>query len=90
MDRSRFLPGHAGTPEIREAVRSQIVAYGRTASLDIAQELEVPHATVVRVLQRFAAVGGLRLLPSLTRSGAVVVAPGSLTTRFRDLSVPLW
>jgi hypothetical protein len=79
-----------GTPEIREAVRSQIVAYGRVASPVIAAELDLPHATVVRVLHRFAAVGALALVTSPTGDDAVEVVPGSLTARFRDLAKPLW
>ena len=90
MDRSRVLPGHAGTPELRAAVRAQIVAEGRTASLDIAAELGVPHPTVVRVLRRFAAVGALRLAPSPTHPEAAVVVHGSPTPRFRDPSRSLW
>jgi hypothetical protein len=90
MDGRRVLPGHAGTPELREAVRSQIVAYGHTSSAAIAADLDVPHATVVRILQRFAAVGALALVASPTRPDAVEVVPGSPTARFRDLSAPLW
>jgi hypothetical protein len=90
MDGARHRPSNVGTPEIREAVRSQIVAYGRTASPAIAAELDVPHATVVRVLHRFAAVGALDLVASPTGADAVAVVPESLSDRFRDLSAPLW
>ena len=89
-DRSRVLPGHAGTPELREAVRAQIVMHRLTASLDIAAELQVPHATVVLVLRRYEAAGALGLAPSRTHADAVVVLSGSLTPRFRDLSLSLW
>jgi hypothetical protein len=90
MGRSRDLPSHVGTPEIREAVRSQVVVHGHTDSRAIAAELDVPHATVVRVLQRFAAVGALALVGPSVPLGPVQVVTGSLTPRFRDLSAPLW
>jgi hypothetical protein len=86
---ARVIPGHAGTPEIWEAVRSQVVGHGYTDSLAIAAELDVPHATVVRVLQRFAAVGALALGGSLSEVGPVEVVAGSVTARFRNLSAPL-
>jgi hypothetical protein len=78
------------TPETREAVRSQIVNQGLAVSADIAAALDLRHATVVRILQRFAAVGALSLEASSTGSDGVVVAADSLTDRFRDLSSPLW
>ena len=90
MGEKRFLPGHVGTPEIREAVRAQVVTHGLTDSRDIAAELQIPHATVVRVLQRFAAVGALRLGRPSTAGDAVKFVPESLSARFRDLSLPLW
>ncbi len=90
MDARRFLPGHIGTPEIREAVRSQIVAYGLTSSMEIAAELDLPHATVVRVLRRFEEVGALDLAPSPTEADVVEVLVDSLSPRFRDLSLALW
>jgi hypothetical protein len=79
-----------GTPELREAVRSQIVAHGLTSSLDISVALGVPHGGVVRVLRRFEVVGALALVSSPTKASAVEVVPGSPTTRFRDLAAPLW
>jgi hypothetical protein len=79
------------TPELREAVRAQIVTHGLVDSRAIAAELDVRHATVVRLLQRFAAVGALALVPAPTATiGAVAVVPGSLSDRFRDLTAPLW
>jgi len=90
MGRTRGLPSNVGTPETREAVRSQVVCHGRTDSRAIAAELDVPHATVVRVLQRFAAVGVLALVGPIAHLGPVRVMTGSLTVRFRDLSAPLW
>jgi len=90
MDLPRSVPGHGGTAAIREAVRSQIVGHGLASSIAIAAELDLRHATVVRVLQRFAAVGALALAPSPTRTDAVEVVPGSLADRFRNTSVPLW
>ena len=48
-----------GTPELREAVRAQIVGGGLASSTTIAAELGVPHAVVVRVLRRFVAVRAL-------------------------------
>jgi hypothetical protein len=89
MDERRLLPGNVATPEAREAVRSQIVAHGLTTSGAIAAELDVPHATVVRVLQRFAAVGALALEGPVPPGAPVEVVPGSLSARFRDLSAPL-
>ncbi|MEA2512129.1 MAG: hypothetical protein QOJ59_1616 [Thermomicrobiales bacterium] len=90
MDRLRFIPGSITTPEIRAAVRSQIVGHGRRSSSDIARELGVPHATVVRTLQRFQAVGALRLTLAGTRNDTVVVGVDTLTVRFRDMSCSLW
>jgi hypothetical protein len=58
MNRVRVVPGHGGSPALRGAARSQIVAHGLVASEDIAAELAVPHATVVRVLQTNRYGGG--------------------------------
>jgi hypothetical protein len=90
MGRVRFHASNVGTPEIREAVRTQIVGHGQTGSAEIARELDVPHATVVRVLQRFAAVGALVIEGPTAPGGQVEVVPNSPTARFRDLSAPLW
>jgi hypothetical protein len=90
MDRLRSRPSNAGTPELREAVRAQIVRHGHTSSRAIALVLDVPHATVVRILQRFMAVGPLRLAPPPAHADGVVVLSGSLTPRFRDPSLSLW
>jgi hypothetical protein len=90
VGRSRVHPSNVGTPETREAVRTQLVDHGHTASGAIAAELDLPHATVVRVLQRFAAVGALALEGPTVPGGPVEVVPGSLTARFRNLSAPLW
>ena len=90
MGRLRVHPSNVATPEIREAVRTQIVEHGHVSSRTIAAELDLPHATVVRVLQRFAAVGALAVEGPVVMGGPVEVVPGSLTARFRNLSVPLW
>ena len=90
MGHMRIHASNVGTPEIREAVRTQIVHHGHTASAEIAAELDLPHATVVRVLQRFAAVGALSLDGPNLPGGSVEVVPNSATARFRDLSSPLW
>jgi DNA-binding IclR family transcriptional regulator len=75
---------------MREAVRSQIVGQGEVSSVAIAAALDLPHATVARILQRFAAVGCLRLVGPFDGTGRVEVAAGSLSERFRNLSLPLW
>ena len=90
MGHMRIHASNVGTPEIREAVRTQIVGHGYTASNEIAAELDLPHSTVVRVLQRFAAVGALTLHGPHAPGGTVEVVPDSPTARFRDLSSPLW
>jgi transposase len=79
-----------GTPEMREAVRSQIVAHGLSSSEAIAAALGVPHGVVVRMLRRFEAVGALALTGPTVAGGPVEVVPGSLSARFRDLAAPLW
>lgn len=86
----RVHVSNVATPEIREAVRTQIIGHGYTASAEIAAELDIPHSTVVRVLQRFAAVGALAIDGPTGPSGSVDVVPNSPTARFRDLSSPLW
>jgi hypothetical protein len=90
MDGRRFPPSYVGTPEIREAVRAQIVTHGLVDSGAIAAELGVRHGTVVRILRRFAAVGALALTASPTEADAVAVVPDSPSARFRDLAAPLW
>jgi hypothetical protein len=90
MDKRRVLARNVATPEIREAVRSQIVVHGLASSAAIAAELDVPHPTVVRVLRRFAAVGALALDGPADTTGPVAVVLDSQTARFRDLSIPLW
>lgn len=90
MGRLPVYPSNVATPETREAVRAQIVEHGRVSSRTIAAELDLPHATVVRVLQRFAAVGAFALEGPIVMGGPVEVIPGSLTARFRNLSTPLW
>jgi hypothetical protein len=90
MGHMRIHASNVGTPEIREAVRTQIVAHGYTASTAIAAELDLPHPTVVRVMQRFAAVGALTLDGPNAPGGTVEVVPNSPSARFRDLSSPLW
>jgi hypothetical protein len=90
MGRSRVHPSNVGTPETREAVRTQLVDHGHTSSREIAAELDLPHATVVRILQRFAAVGALSLDGPIAPGEPVAILPGSLSERFRNLSSPLW
>jgi hypothetical protein len=89
MNRARRLPGHVGSPEARGGVRSQVVGHGQRASLAIAAELDLPHATVVRILQRFAASDCLRLADPPEAGGTVRIAHGSLSARFADLSFPV-
>jgi hypothetical protein len=79
-----------GTPEVREAVRTQIVGHDRTGITEIASELDLSHPTVVRVLQLFAAVGALTPDEPTGPIGTVAVVPICPTARFRDLSSPLW
>lgn len=79
-----------GTPEMREAVRQQIVVNGLHTSEDIATALDLRHALVVRMLERFEAVGALRVRSIDKRSDAVVIDPSSLSARFQDLAIPLW
>jgi hypothetical protein len=83
-------PPNVGTPEVREAVRSQLVGRGLGSSRAIAAELGVPHETVARILRRFEALGCLRLAAPSASDGGPTVEPGSLSDRFRDLSLPLW
>jgi hypothetical protein len=90
MDERRFRPSNVATPEIREAIRSQVVTHGRLSSAAIAAELELPHPTVVRVLQRFAAVGALALDGPSAPGAPVEVVADSLSARFRDLALALW
>jgi len=90
MVRPRAGGSNVGTPELREAVRAQVVTHGRAGSPAIAAELGERHWRVARVLRRFAAVGALALVRTGGAPDAVAVVPGSLSARFRDLSVPLW
>jgi hypothetical protein len=90
MDRPKRPPADAATPELRAAVRSQIVGHGETSSAAIAAALALPHATVVRILPRFEAVGCLILARPSDQAGAVRIVPGTLTPRFRDPARPLW
>ena len=78
------------TPEMREAVRAQIVVAGLRTSHEIASALDLRHTLVVRMLERFAAVGAVRVMPEDNRSDSVMVDAYSLSERFRDLDVPLW
>jgi hypothetical protein len=89
MDGQRGFGGR-GDPALRAAVRTEIVAHGRTSSRAIAAALGVPHATVVRVLRRFALVGALALHEPGGTEDTVWVDPASLTARFRDPAAPLW
>jgi hypothetical protein len=90
VERLRTLPGNAGVPETREAVRSQVVRHGHASSLAIARILDVPHPTVVRILERYAAAGHLSLARPADATGGVEVVVGTLSPRFRNLSLSLW
>ncbi len=90
MDPSEQAPMNQITPEMREAVRQQIMVNGLRTSHDIATALVLRHALVVRMLERFEAVGALRVTSEDSRSDAVVVDPFSLSARFRTLDDPLW
>jgi hypothetical protein len=78
------------TPAMREAVRQQIVVNGLRRSDAIATALDLRHAVVVRILERFEAVGALRVMPEHQWADVVVVEPLSLSARFRNLDTPLW
>lgn len=90
MDPNDELLATHATPEMREAVRQQIVVVGLLTSHDIATALDLRHSLVVRMLERFVAVGALRVTFEDKRTDAVVVDPYSLSARFRDLDHPLW
>jgi hypothetical protein len=78
------------SPEIREAVRSQIVGHGEVSSFAIAAALDLSHAVVVRTLERFEAVGCLRLAETRGPGDSVRVEMTSLSAQFRDLALSLW
>lgn len=78
------------TPELREAVRQQIVVAGLRTSQDIAMELGLRHVLVLKLLERFEAVGALRSVQMPERSDIALIVEGSLSARFRDLTSPLW
>jgi hypothetical protein len=78
------------TPEMREAVRQQIVVNGLRTSWDIATALDLRHALVVRMLERFEAVDALRVVPLAGQADAVAIVEDSLSARFQDLATPLW
>jgi hypothetical protein len=78
------------TPALREAVRQQIVVNGLRRSDEIATAVDLRHAVVVRILERFEAVGALRVMPEHQWAEVVVVEPLSLSARFHNLEVSLW
>jgi hypothetical protein len=90
MEGPHAKPDSLATPAMREAVRTQIVVHSLATSAEIAAALGLRHATVLRVLRRFAAVGALALAAAPTGVDAVRVVPGSLSARFRDRAQPLW
>ncbi len=88
MDQIDETLAHHATPEMREAVRAQILLARFQTSHDIAIALGLRHGTIVRILERFEAVGALRVVP--THEDTVTIAPDSLSARFQDLTIPLW
>ncbi len=90
MGETEQVPLNQITPEMRKAVRQQIVVAGLRTSHDIADALELPHAVVVRMLERFEAVGALRAVSLPDYEDALTVVEDSLSARFQDLTSPLW
>jgi hypothetical protein len=90
MGQTDQTPMNQITPEMREAVRQQIVVNGLRRSDAIATALDLRHAVVVRILERFEAVGALRVMPEYKWADVVVVEPLSLSARFHNLEVLLW
>jgi hypothetical protein len=87
-------PGvHRGTPALREAVRQQIVVHGLRTSHDIATALNLRHALVVRMLERFVLVGALQTVATtahIAHKDSLTIVEGTLSARFQDLTIPLW
>jgi hypothetical protein len=90
MTNTDQLAVNRGTPEMREAMRHQIVVNGLRTSDDLAVELDLPHTLVVRLLERFEAVGALQVMSEGNRADMFVITSSSLSARFQDLDVPLW
>jgi hypothetical protein len=87
MDQSAVL---VPTPEMREAVRQQIVVAGFRTSQDIATALGLRHAQVLKLLERFEAVGALHAVQMSPGSDVATIVDDSLSARFQDLTIPLW
>jgi hypothetical protein len=90
MSETDQTPSNPTTPELREAVRQQIVVQGLRTSGEIATALTVPHGVVLRILERFEAVGALRAVQVTTQSDVATIVDDSLSARFQDLTIPLW
>jgi len=90
MGETDQTPINLTTPEMQEAVRQQIVVNGLRTSWDVADALDLRHAVVLRILERFEAVGALRAVAMSQRSDIATIVDDSLSARFQDLTVPLW
>ena len=90
MSETDQTPINLTTPEMREAVRQQIVVAGSRTSWEIATALELRHALILRMLERFEAVGALRAVHRSDQVDTVTIVEDSLSARFRDLTIPLW
>lgn len=90
MSENDQTPITVTTPEMREAVRQQIVVNGLRTSWDIADALDLRHTVVVRMLERFVAVGALHAGRMSEQSDILTIVDGTLSTRFQDLAIPLW
>jgi len=90
MDQADQTPMNQITPEMREAVRSQIIEAGLRASRDIAAATHIHHLVVVRILERFEAVGALHLTSFTADPVGRKIVDDSLSARFQDLTIPLW
>src|SRR4051812_24922130 len=90
MDQTDQTSAVVPTPEMREAVRQQIVVNGLRTSWEIATALGLRHALVLKMLERFEAVGALRVVRRSDQVETVTLVEDSLSARFRDLALPLW
>ena len=90
MSETDQTPINLTTPEMREAVRQQIVVNGLRMSHDIATALDLRHALVLRILERFEAVGAVRAVQGVQGSDIATIVGDSLSARFQDRTIPLW
>jgi hypothetical protein len=90
MGQTDQTPINLTTPAMREAVRQQIVVHGLRTSHDIATALHLRPALVMRILERFVAVGALHAAYTTEDKDNLAIVGGTLSKRFQDLTIPLW